>query len=145
MKYLFLENFSVTCDQNNIVIKNTSAGSLSNYCKTHRVWFGLLNNCPTSSKHRKGDIVELSDTESRSLLKYNIIEHYVEKSTPIAGAAVSKINKMLSDNDLPLLDEDSISIISRPPAAYSSHNRKLARDLGLSADDIDEIKKLARQ
>lgn len=121
-------------------------------CTKHKTKVPLEGPCPESDFWaRKGETVSVPSQVARRLVESELAEYPTHSSEPDQGvqATVDRVNALLEAEGLPQTSLEAMGVIQvqgrqnpyqRP--AKPSH-RRLANDLGMDADEIAEMRKLA--
>lgn len=125
----------------------------SYYCRKHHVEVPLQGPCPKSEFWaRKGETVSVPSKIARRLVESDLAEYPTHTPEPDQGvqATVSRINALLEAEGLPLTNAEAMGILQvegrrehyQRPA--KPRDRRLASDLGLSPDDIAEMRRASK-
>lgn len=114
-------------------------------CDEHHVAFSVAAECPRSYTTLKPGLVELEEDMAHRLVRLGM----AVAEQPAPGASRSQedalpMNTTFVEHGLPPIDKDLMLSVARAlPRPYSKQPR-LAADLGVNGEDMDEIIRLAR-
>ena len=114
-------------------------------CDTHSLRFSVAGECPSAYTTLQPGLVDLAEGLADRLVKLGVasVERVVPESTPVISQELP-INRTFVEHGLPPIDQDLMRAVAKAaPKAYSRQPR-LAADLGVDGDDMDEIIRLAR-
>jgi len=129
------------------------------FCPTHRTTFGVSRACPAAKTvFKAGMVASIPSRLAESLERIGQVVYPTHTPEPDATvqATLDKSNKLMEAMGFPRMDADSIQAIRAKPkrvqfegtrdyyATSSPATHRLAADLGLSTEDILQMKKAGR-
>lgn len=123
------------------------------FCRKHEQRVPLSGPCPRSEFWaRVGETVTVPTQVARRLVESELAEFPTHAPVAKDGvqATVDRVNMLMQDQGLPMLDAEAMGVLRVEGRRQNPYQRpvrpsdqRLAGDLGLGADDIAEMRKLA--
>ena len=114
-------------------------------CDEHHTAFSIVAECPRAYTTLKPGLVELDEDQAHRLVRLGMAT--AEQPAPAAPRnqeGLLPINAVFVEHGLPPIDKDLMLSVARAlPRPYSAQPR-LAADLRVNGDDMEEIIRLAR-
>lgn len=120
------------------------------HCKPHGTVFHVHQVCPgVRIQHAAGSTVALPPHLAEHLVESGRAVYPTHESSENSDATIVRVNALLAAQGLPQVDQESMRTIRVKGARGRGHyqrtrDQRLAQDLGISGDDIDEIRRLSK-
>lgn len=123
----------------------------SYFCDKHSRSFSLTESCPGAYQRiDKGETVSLPSKLAETLVERGRAVYPTHSTVVDEGlqATIDKSNVLMDEMGLPRLDPESIRTWTikgrKADSYYRPRDNRLAQDLGINLEDIDEIRRLAK-
>lgn len=124
-------------------------GTWSYCCRLHGTSFQPWSGCPKSNRRLiEGEIVELDAIRAETLVVGGYADYVREQArSNVSDEKLGRINDLLENMGLPAMSEEDLSVYDtvdkvKAKAHPRLKDRQLANELGLSDEDIADMKKL---